>query len=217
MEKCKMSRPSLSLSKPAFVAALALSLAAAVNVSGDSLWKEDKAYSMVADKKAHRVGDVITIVIQENNGATRNNNTTTSKKNSVNAAISSFLYSPAASGLLTKKGTLPALNYAADTEFAGGGSINNVETITAQMAVKVTEVLPNGNMLVEGTLRTAFSGEKQDAVVRGTVRPDDIQPNNTVLSFNIADASIQFLSKGSITDNQRKGWFTRIWDKLSPF
>lgn len=172
---------------------------------------------MAADKKAHGVGDVLTILIQENNGATRNNNTSTSKKASLNAAIASFLYSPAASGLLTKKGTMPAMNYTSDSEFNGGGSIKNQETITAQMAVRVVDVLPNGNMVIEGTLRTAFSGEKQDAVLRGTIRPDDIQANNTLYSYNIADASIQFISKGSVTDSQRKGWFTRIWDKLSPF
>jgi flagellar L-ring protein FlgH len=109
------------------------------------------------------------------------------------------------------------MNYTSDTEFNGGGSINNAETITAQMAVRVVDVLPNGNMVIEGTLRTAFSGEKQDAVVRGTVRPDDIAANNTLLSYNIADATIQFLSKGTITDSQKKGWFTRVWDKVSPF
>jgi flagellar L-ring protein precursor FlgH len=172
---------------------------------------------MCGDKKAQQIGDILTILIQENNGATRNNNTTTSKKASVAAAISSFLYSPAASSLLTKKGTLPALDYTSDTEFNGGGSIANAETITAEVSVKVVDVLPNGNMVVEGQLHTAFSGEKQDAIVRGTVRPDDVMANNTLYSYNIADASIQFLSKGTITDAQRKGWFTRAWDKLSPF
>lgn len=187
------------------------------NLAADSLWKDATSRSMTADKKAHCVGDILTILIQENNGATRQNNTTTSKKASVNAAIASLLYSPTASGLLTKKGTLPALNYTSDQEFNGGGSINNNETITAQMAVRVVDVLPNGNMVIEGTLRTAFSGEKQDAVVRGTVRPDDISANNTLFSYNIADATLQFISKGTITDSQRKGWFTRIWDKLTPF
>lgn len=172
---------------------------------------------MVADKKAQAVGDILTVIIQENNGATRQNNTTTSKKASLNAAITSALYSPGASGLLTKGGTLPAINYTSDAEFNGGGSINNNETITAQVSVKVVDVLPNGNMVIQGTLHTAFSGEKQDAIVRGTVRPDDVQANNTIYSYNIADATIQFISKGTITDAQRKGWFTKFWDKLSPF
>jgi flagellar L-ring protein precursor FlgH len=119
--------------------------------------------------------------------------------------------------LLTKSGALPAINYTSDAEFNGGGSINNAETITAQVSVKVVDVLPNGNMVIEGQLHTAFSGEKQDAIVRGTVRPDDVMANNTLYSYNIADATIQFMSKGSITDAQRKGWWTRVWDKVSPF
>jgi flagellar L-ring protein precursor FlgH len=192
------------------------------NATADSLWKDSgrisfKAdYSIASDKKAHSVGDILTIIIQENNGATRQNNTTTAKKTSVNAALASLFYAPSVSGLLTKKGTLPTMAYTSDSEFNGGGSINNAETITAQMAVRVVDVLPNGNMVIEGTLRTSFSGEKQDAVVRGTVRPDDITSNNTLLSYNIADATIQFISKGVISDSQRKGWFTRVWEKVNP-
>jgi flagellar L-ring protein precursor FlgH len=211
-----MNKRYSSLYKTTALALTALALHAG-DAGADSLWKDATCRPMAADKKARAVGDILTILIQENNGATRQNNTTTSKKASVNAAVASLLYSPSVSGLLTKKGTLPAMNYTADTEFNGGGSINNAETITAQMAVRVVDVLPNGNMVIEGTLRTSFSGEKQDAVVRGTVRPDDIAANNTLLSYNIADATIQFLSKGTITDAQKKGWFTKFWDKLSPF
>jgi flagellar L-ring protein precursor FlgH len=187
------------------------------NLVADSLWQAGTSRAMFTDKKACAVGDILTIIIQENNGATRQNNTTTSKKASVNAGISSVLYSPSISGLLTKKGTLPALNYTSDSEFNGGGQINNLETITAQMAVRVVDVLPNGNLVIEGRLHTAFSGEKQDAVVRGIARPDDIAANNTLYSYNIADATIQFISKGTISDNQSKGWLTRVWDKVSPF
>jgi flagellar L-ring protein precursor FlgH len=211
-----MKRPYASIYN-ATILGLVLTIAPVCNLSADSLWNPANSRSMAADKKAQAVGDILTILIQENNGATRQNNTTTSKKASVNAAIASFLYSPGASSLLTKKGALPALNYTSDTEFAGGGSINNAETITAQVAVRVVDVLPNGNMVVEGQLRTAFSGEKQDAVVRGTVRPDDVMANNTLYSYNIADATIQFISKGTITDAQRKGWLTKFWDKLTPF
>jgi flagellar L-ring protein precursor FlgH len=199
--------------------ALALALAALPfgGAQAGSLWKEGNAQSMVADKKAHAIGDILTVVINENNGATRANGTKTHKTTSANTGITSFLYGPSASGLLTKGGNYPALKYNSDSEFDGGGTIGNTETINAQMAVRVIDVLPNGNLVIEGTLRTAFSGEKQDAIVRGTVRPDDISSSNTLLSYNIADATIQFLSKGTISDNQSKGWFTRIWDKLSPF
>jgi flagellar L-ring protein FlgH len=216
MERWKVKRPFVSIYNPAILG-LILMAAPVGNLSADSLWNQGISRSMAGDKKAQIVGDILTILIQENNGATRNNNTTTSKKTSLNAAIASALYGPSVSGLLTKKGTLPAISYNSDAEFNGGGSIANAETITAQVSVKVVDVLPNGNMVVEGQLHTAFSGEKQDAVVRGTVRPDDVMANNTLYSYNIADATIQFMSKGTITDAQKKGWFTKVWDKLSPF
>ena len=185
--------------------------------AADTLWKDGHAPSMFADKKAHAVGDILTIMIQENNGTSRQNNTTTSKKASVDASISSFLYGPGASGLLTKGGQYPAMKYSAANDFAGGGQIQNQETITARISVRVIDVLPNNNLVIEGRRQTSFSGEKQDAILRGTVRADDVAANNTLFSYNIADATIQFISKGTLSDNQNKGWFTRIWDKVSPF
>ena len=101
--------------------------------------------------------------------------------------------------------------------FDGGGQINNSEQITARIAVRVIDVLPNGNLVLEGTRQTSFAGETQDAVLRGVVRADDVSASNTVFSYNVADASIKYLSKGTVTDAQKKGWFPRVWDKGSPF
>jgi flagellar L-ring protein precursor FlgH len=81
----------------------------------------------------------------------------------------------------------------------------------------VIDRLPNHNLVVQGTRRTAFSGETQDAVLRGIVRPEDIAANNTVFSYNVADATITFVSKGTVSNNQKKGWFTRLWEKVTPF
>jgi flagellar L-ring protein FlgH len=189
------------------------------NLAADSLFKEtsSRSASMFADKKAHAIGDILTVLIQENNGATRNNSTSTSKKVAQDASISSFLYGPGASGLLTRGGQYPALKYGSANTFDGAGTIANSETINAQLAVRVIDVLPNGNLVIEGRRQTAFSGEKQDAILRGTVRSDDVTANNTVLSYNISDSTIQFVSHGTITDNTKKGWFTRVWDKISPF
>jgi flagellar L-ring protein precursor FlgH len=172
---------------------------------------------MIADKRAAAVGDILTIVVQENNSATKDQNTQTSKQTSIDAAIKAFLYSPEASSLLTKNGKLPALNMSSKQDFNGGGKINNAEKITARIAVRVIDVLPNRNLVIEGTRQTAFSGETQDAVLRGVVRPEDIAANNTVFSYNVADATIRYISKGTITDNQRKGWFTKVWEKVTPF
>jgi len=198
-----------------FVAALAITLPA--NTFAQSLWHDEVSRPMFADKRATSVGDIITIVVSETSSASKNNETKTEKQSSLSAAIASFLYSPGASGLLTKKGQLPAMQYNSDIKHDGGGSINNSETVVAKIAVRIIDVLPNHNLVVEGRRETAFSGEKQTIVLRGTVRQDDVASDNTVFSYNVADATIQIIGKGAVTDTQRKGWFTRIWDKLTPF
>jgi len=217
MEKYKLKTSFLSLCDATHLAA-AIFILQLTTLGADSLWKGDMApTSMFADKKAHRVGDIVTVVIQENNGTSRNNNTTTSRTSGIDASVSSFLYSPGASGLMTKNGQMPAMSMTGKNTFNGGGTIANQEIISAQIAVKVIDVLPNGNLVLEGRRQTAFSGEKQEAVLRGTVRCDDITATNSVYSYNIADASIQYFSRGALTDSQNKGWFTKVWDKVSPF
>ena len=186
-------------------------------LSADSLWREEASRTMFSDSRAVRLGDILTIVVQENTSTSKDNNTQTSKKSALDASIATFLYSPAASGLLTKGGQMPAIKYNSKHDFDGGGKINNSEKIVARIAVTVIDRLPNRNLVVQGTRRTAFSGETQDVVLRGIVRSEDIAANNTVFSYNVADATISFLSKGAVTSAQRKGWFTRIWDKVTPF
>ncbi|MBC8003406.1 MAG: flagellar basal body L-ring protein FlgH [Opitutaceae bacterium] len=209
-----MNKPSLSLSK---VAAVILLSALPLTSSAQSLWKDDSSRSMFADKRARSVGDIITVLVQESNAATKENNTKTSKNVSVDAALQTFLYSPAGSSFLTKNGQMPALKAYSKNSFDGGGQINNSERITTRLAVRVVDTLPNGNLIIEGKRQTVVAGETTDAVLRGTVRAEDVTANNTIFSYNIADARIQFLSKGSLSDSQRKGWFLRIWDKLTPF
>jgi flagellar L-ring protein precursor FlgH len=197
------------------IAALAFTLPA--NTFAQSLWHDEISKPMFADKRATSVGDIITIVVSETSTASKNNGTKTEKQSSLSAAITSFLYPVTATGLLTKKGQLPAMAYNSDIKHDGSGSINNSETVVAKVAVRIVDVLPNHNFVVEGRRETAFSGEKQTIILRGTVRQDDVTSFNTVFSYNVADATIQIIGKGSVSDTQRKGWFTRIWDKLTPF
>jgi len=203
------------------VLALTLCLLAALvpvlPAGAQSLWRDDAARSMFADRRARAIGDILTIVVQENTTAAKANTTKTAKNTSLDAAINSFLFSPGASGFLTKAGQMPAINMASKNTFDGGGSINNSEKMNARIAVRVAEVLPNGSLVIEGRRQTKFGGETTDAVLRGVVRSEDVSAQNTVMSYNVADATIQYLSKGVVTDSQRKGWFSKIWDKVSPF
>lgn len=198
---------------------LSLALLALLPVFGraQSLWHEDSSKPMYADKRASGLGDIITILVQENSTAKKSNSTKTEKSSTLSEAITSFLYSPAGSSFLTKGGQMPAMAYNSDGKFAGGGAIDNSEDIIAKIAVRIVDVLPNNNLVIEGKRETAFSGERQTIILRGVVRSDDVSPDNTVFSYNVADATIQIIGKGTVTDSQRKGWFTRIWDKINPF
>jgi flagellar L-ring protein precursor FlgH len=118
---------------------------------------------------------------------------------------------------LQYKGNSPAVNYQSDLKHDGSGAINNSQTIVAQVAVKVIDVLPNKSLVIEGKRDTSFGGEHQTIILHGIVRSEDVTAANTVLSYNIADATISIVGEGSVTDSTKKGWFTRIVGKLNPF
>jgi flagellar L-ring protein precursor FlgH len=203
----------IPLTTPLSLALLALPVCQPLSLQAQSLWRDDTSHAMFGDKRACAIGDIVTIVVQENTSASKNNETKTEKNSGLNAAVSTFLYP----GFLSYKGSMPAVQYNSDLKHDGTGAINNSETIVAHVAVKVMDVLPNHNLVIEGTRETSFSGERQTIVLRGVIRPEDIQSDDTVLSYNVADATISIVGKGTVTDSQRKGWFTRIWDKVNPF
>jgi flagellar L-ring protein precursor FlgH len=205
-----MSAKSLNL-----LAVLALLLPAVAQ--SQSIWPESGTQSIFSDKRSLNIGDILTISVSETSTANKNNTTATERKSSLSAAVTAFLYPAGATGLLTKSGQLPAMAYNSDAVHNGSGAISDSETIVAQIAVRIIDVLPNGNLVVEGKRETSFSMEHQTIVLRGVVRPEDVQSDNTVFSYNVADATIQILGRGTVSDGQDKGWFTRIWDKINPF
>lgn len=191
----------------------------AISARADSLWTTptNNEHSMFADRKATRSGDILTVVVSETAATQSSQSKKSSKDSSVDAGISQFLFPASVSGFGTKGGNLPATKFAAKSDFSGGGSVNNSQSLTARAAVLVTDVLPNGNLVIEGVRVITFSGETQYVVLHGLVRPDDITALNTIASSNIADVRIEFISEGSLTDAQKKGWLTKLYDKLRPY
>jgi flagellar L-ring protein FlgH len=212
-----MKTKSASVSKSVLVASVAL--ASAVPASAGSLWKTAHARetAMYTDRKARRIGDIITVVVSESASVSASKRTKTDKKASVDASVDAFFWDPAASNGGTHNGSLPQMKMGGTNNFDGGGEISNKQTITARAAVTVVDVLPNGNLVIEGSRFVSYSGEKQYAILRGIVRLDDITNVNTIASSSIADARVEFLSEGTITANQRKGWFSRVIDTVNPF
>lgn len=203
-----------SASKFCFAAALLL-----VSARADSLWPaagSGAQMGMVADRKANAKGDILTIVIDESAAATSSQSKKSSRDSSISDAISQFVFSPATSGLLTHRGALPATSLGGKASYSGGGDVSNTQSLTARAAILVTDVLPNGNLVLEGVRVVTFSGESQYVVLHGIVRPDDIARDNTVQSSNIADAKVEFYNEGSLTDAQKRGWLAKVYEKLRP-
>ena len=200
-----------------------------------SLWKEGVTdeRGMFSDKRAKRVGDIVTVVGQET--ATLSNSlrlkTDQENKAGVAGAVSNLInqFLGNLPNKLFKKDiqkgapenfvipSLPSLPVTGSNDYTGGGELKNSQTIATRCAVQIIDVLPNGNLVIEGIRQISFSKERQFASLRGVIRPYDVQPDNTVLSTNVADARIDIVAEGVLTDAQKKGWLLRLNDKINPF
>ena len=174
-----------------------------------SLWSGERYVpSLFEDQKAHDVGDVVTVRIVETSHGEKIATTKTEKDSSLSSSIGSLF------GISTDK-----LSVETETasKYDGSGSTSRSSQLTAVVTAKVKEVLPNGNLVIDGKREVLVNKERQYILLSGIVRPADIGPNNTVLSSAIADAQISYTGTGVINDKQRPGWFIRLFDLLWPF
>ncbi len=168
---------------------------------------------MYADRKASASGDILTIIVSEAVAATNSQSTKSARASSIADSVSSFIYP----SLALHKGALPNLSVSGNATYSGGGDISNNQSLESRAAVLVTDVLPNGNLVIAGVRVVTFSGETQYVVLHGLVRPDDIARDNTITSSNIADAKVEFYTEGQLTDAQKRGWLAKVYEKLRPF
>lgn len=195
------------------LAAVVLALTVA---RADSLWPAAGTAtqsSMFADRKAAATGDIVTIVVSESVAAQNSQTKKSSRDSSISDAVSSFLFPNTGA----HNGALPSLSLSGKATYNGGGDVSNNQSLSSRAAVLVTDVLPNGNLVIQGVRVVTFSGETQYVVLHGMVRPDDIARDNSVQSTNIADARVEFYAEGALTDAQKRGWLTKVYEKLRPF
>jgi flagellar L-ring protein precursor FlgH len=177
-----------------------------------SLWPTDRApLSLFQDTKAGRVGDVVTVRIVENAKGSKDAKTAAERNSSVVASTDAFLGIPSST---TGKLQVDA-SYGGS--FDGSGNTSRSGVLTADVTAVVTEVLPNGNMSIEGWREVLINDELERIWVSGVIRPQDIGPRNRVLSTVIADARIEYTGAGVVSDTQRPGWLVRILDWVWPF
>ncbi len=202
-----------------FLSAVAAFAFTASIVSAASLWTApgSREQGVAADFRAARVGDILTVLVVEVAATTASQNKTTGSSSSVDAAVSQFLYPAAVSGFGQHNGAMPGVKFGGKSSFNGGGQVSNAQSLSTRAAVLVTDVLPNGNLVIAGARKLTFSGETQNVVLHGLVRPADIGAGNTVLSSNIAEARLEFISEGTLTDAQKRGWLSNLYEKLRPF
>ena len=172
-------------------------------VEAKSLWVDGGTMSLYADKKARNVGDILTIVINESTTQTATKARTNSKSGSVSVGTGTGIFD-----------FIKAFSASGSDSFQANGSANDTNSYRGQITVTVVEVLPNDNMIVEGTQSIWQNRDEHKITLRGTIRRDDVTLNNTVPSTKVADASIRFDGKGPLNAKQRQGILTQIFNFL---
>ena len=185
--------------------------------AAQSLWREGaNGGHLFADHRARAVNDIVTIIVVEQSTQSRSANTTTSKSTNRTASINDFPFL-ALPTRNAKAATNMKFDISGDAEHEGKGSIDRSDRLTAQIPARVVKVLDNGNLVIEGRRAVLVNDETQTATISGVVRPQDITGTNTVLSSQIADAEVQIVGRGVLSEAQRPGFLYRLLDWLRLF
>ncbi len=202
------------------------------SAASGSLWQGESAYNnFFVDNKARTVNDIVTIEIVESSTASKKATTKLGRSSEISAAA------PHLFGLETKldaklsqaeadnaagatKAAIDLANILSATtqnDFDGSGVTTRTGELSGKMTALVTDVLPNGNLRIEGRRVVTVNGEEQIMILTGIIRPEDISSQNIVLSTYIADAAISYYGMGVVAEKQRPGWLARKFDRYWPF
>jgi flagellar L-ring protein FlgH len=167
---------------------------------------------LTLDKRARRVNDLVTVRIVESISASGTADSNLSKDSSGNVALQNLF--GVEKKLPSSMDPTSLVNAASNTKFTGGGATNRAGTLTAVMTARVAEVLPNGDLVLEGAREIAINGDRQMIVLTGVVRPSDVLPNNSVLSTQIGQFSVRYFGNGLIKDSLKPGFLIRFLNKI---
>lgn len=167
-----------------------------------SLYDQDTYRPLVAEAKAYRVGDVLTVVVQEAASASAAADSSAQRRSGLAAQLSTHRNGPYSA------------NVSATTDSDGGGRTQRSGRLLATLSVKVTGLTASGDLMVEGQQLLLLNGERQLISLSGVVRPRDVGENNVVSSSRLADARIEFDGEGFIADKSRPGWLSRFFSLI---
>jgi flagellar L-ring protein precursor FlgH len=187
----------------------------AASYNPNSLWRNGSR-AFFKDQRAHQIGDILTVTVNITDKANIANETQRSRANTEDSGITNFF---GKSKVPVVGSAIPGRLLTADSTASsdGKGSVNRQEALQTNVAAVVTQLLPNGNLVVEGKQEIRVNFEIRELVVAGIVRPEDIQSDNTIDSSKIAQARIAYGGRGQITDVQQSRYGQQVFDVLLPF
>jgi flagellar L-ring protein FlgH len=190
----------------------------APEIKQGTIWRGEQASNtFYVDQRAKTVGDIITVKITEVSAATEKATTDTARNSSLQAGVPNFL------GMeLNQGGKLFAtpdkmITASSKNDFSGSGETTRSGSLSATITARVVDVMPNGNLAIEGKRELYVNNEKKEILLQGVIRQKDIASDNSIFSTQVADAKVMYTGVGTIGEKQRPGWLSRAFDLVWPF
>lgn len=170
------------------------------------------------DTRAARVGDVVFVKIDERADAQGDATTKLSRNSERESSMDAFLgLVPALKKAYPNINPSQLVSLMSKADFAGDGQTSRKGELKGRIAVRVRELLPNGDLFIEGTKVVMINYEEYHLYISGIARPTDIGTDNVIASSYLADAQVEFTGRGDIQDQLKRGWLTKTMDKVRPF
>jgi flagellar L-ring protein precursor FlgH len=180
----------------------------------NALWRPGSR-AFFKDQRAAQVGDIITVLVNMNDSANLTNDTTATRTSSETAGLPNLF---GLESIMPKAVNMSSLvSSSSGNSNVGSGQIQRNEAVTLRLAGVITQVLPNGNLVVAARQQFMVNNELRDLQVTGVIRPEDIASDNTVTHDRMAEARISYGGRGQLTDLQRARWGQQMMDILAPF
>ena len=187
-----------------------------VTYNPNSLWRNGSR-AFFNDQRAHQVGDILTVKVNINDTAQFQDQTQLNRTSTEDTEISNFIGANTLSPPAKKFLPGSVLTASGNSQMNGQGTINRNDQLLTNVAAVVTQLLPNGNMVIEGKQEIRLNNEVRELIIAGVVRPEDIESDNTIELPKIAEARLAYGGRGTLTNIQTERWGQQVVDVVLPF